>query len=185
MVEVSDYDIVKRCLEGDPDSFSELVTRYKRLIYSVVYNILPDKQEVNDAAQEVFIRLYKNLGHYNPEYKFSTWAVRIATNLCLDILRKKKVDSIPIEEIETISTSCDTPEGIYLDKERRYRIMKAVEELPEKYRILIVLFHQNGLSYEEMCKVLKEPMSIIKNRLYRARLMLREKLQNERREEIL
>lgn len=184
-MELSDYEIIKQCLNGRREVFSELVSRYKKLIYSVVYNMLPDKQEVNDVAQEVFIRLYKNLNKYNPEYKFSTWAVRIATNLCLDILRKKKVDSTPIEEVETMAGNFDTPEERYLDKERRERIQKAVDELPEKYRVLIVLYHQNGLSYEEMCRVLNKPMTIIKNRLYRARLMLREKLLAERKEEIL
>lgn len=184
-MEASDYEIIKQCLDGRQEAFSELVTRYKKLIYSVVFNILRDKQEVNDVAQEAFIRLYRNLGRYNPEYKFSTWAVRITTNLCLDILRKKKTELLPVEEIGTLSGDYDTPEDHFLDKERNRIVMKAVEELPDKYRIPVVLFHQKGLSYEEMCKVLNEPMSIIKNRLYRARLMLREKLINERREGVL
>ena len=147
--------------------------------------MIPDKQEVNDVSQEVFIRIYKSLGRYNPEYKFSTWSVKIATNLCLDILRKKKVDSLPIEEIEGVSTTANTPEDRYIRKERSARIREAIESLPEKYRTPIVLFHQNGLSYEEMTEVLNEPMTIIKNRLYRARLMLREKLLPDRKEEVL
>jgi RNA polymerase sigma factor (sigma-70 family) len=184
-LEISDYELVEKCLNGDKEVFSELVARYKKLIFSVVYNMLPDKQEVNDVSQEVFIRLYKNLNRYNSEYKFSTWAVRIATNLCLDILRKKKVDSIPVDEIEAMPDSIGTPEERYISKERKERIKKAVDELPDKYRIPIILFHENGLSYEEMCNILNEPMTIIKNRLYRARLMLREKLLPERKEEAL
>jgi len=183
--EKTDYEIIKQCLDGKQEAFSEIVTRYRKLIYSIVYNILRDKQEVNDVAQEVFIRLYKNLDKYNPEYKFSTWAVRITTNLCLDILRKKKAEVLPVEEIGTLNGDFDTPEDRFLDKERNRIVMKAVDELPDKYRIPIILFHQKGLSYEEMCRVLNEPMSIIKNRLYRARLMLREKLRSERQEGIL
>lgn len=184
-MEVSDTDLIQKCLAGDQDAFYELVVRYKKLIYSVVYNMIHDKQEVNDISQEVFIRIYKSLDRYNPEYKFSTWSVKIATNLCLDILRKKKIDSVSIDEIAGVSSKADTPEIKYIKKEKSQIIREAVASLPEKYRVPIVLFHQNGLSYEEMAKVLNEPMTIIKNRLYRARLLLREKLSGDRKEEIL
>lgn len=184
-MELTDYELIQKCLSGRQEYFEELVTRYKKLIFSVVYNMINDKEEVSDISQEVFIRIYKALDRYNPEYKFSTWAVRIATNLCLDIHRKKKVSSTPIEEIGDLSNGVDTPETSYLQKERSERIRKAIQALPEKYRIPIILFHQNGLSYEEMMKVTGEPMTIIKNRLYRARLMLREALMPDRKEEVL
>ena len=184
-MELTDYDLIQRCLAGQQEYFEELVTRYKKLIFSVVYNMINDKEEISDISQEVFIRIYKALDRYNPEYKFSTWAVRIATNLCLDIHRKKKINSAPIEEIEDFSDGVDTPEASYLQKERSEKIRRAIQSLPEKYRTPIILFHQNGLSYEEMTKVLGEPMTIIKNRLYRARLMLREALMPDRKEEAL
>ena len=103
----------------------------------------------------------------------------------MDILRKRKIDSIPIEEIEGVCNSIDTPESKYISKERTRRIQEAIASLPKKYRIPIILFHQNGLSYEEITKVLNEPMTIIKNRLYRARLMLRDSLMPYRKEEVL
>lgn len=184
-MELTDYELVCKCLSGRQEAFEELVIRYKKLIYSVVYNMIPDKQEVNDVSQEVFIRIYKSLDKYNPEFKFSTWAVRISTNLCLDMLRKKKVDQLPIEEIEGLSREKDTPESRFIARERSTRIKEAVNSLPEKYRLPVILFHQNGLSYEEITEVLKEPMTIVKNRLYRARLMLREILTQDRKEEIL
>lgn len=184
-MEMSDVEIIKECLSGNQEAFEVLVTRYKKLIYNVVYNMIEDKQEVNDIAQEVFIRIYKSLDKYNPEFKFSTWSVKIATNLFLDVLRKRKIDSVPIEEIEDVSKVADTPESKYLSKERTKKIQEAIASLPEKYKTPIVLFHQNGLSYEEIAKVLNEPMTIIKNRLYRARLMLRESLMPYRKEEVL
>ncbi|HEX3028227.1 MAG TPA: sigma-70 family RNA polymerase sigma factor [Clostridia bacterium] len=183
-MEMSDYEIIKSCLDGNHEAFSELITRYKKLIFSVIYNMIRDKQDLNDIAQEVFIKIYKSLDKYNPEYKFSTWSVKIATNYCLDTLRKKNVDQVPIEEISEVS-SHDTPEEKYIKKERSEKIRKAIEDLPEKYRIPIILFHKNGLSYEEITEILKEPMTIIKNRLYRARLMLRDKLAEDRKEEVL
>lgn len=184
-MEASDVDLIQECLSGNQDAFSILVTRYKKLIFNVVYNMITDKQEVNDIAQEVFIRIYKSLDRYNPKYKFSTWTVKIATNLCLDVLRKKKIDSTPIEEIEGVPSDLETPEKKYISKERSRRIRDAITGLPEKYRTPIILFHQNGLSYEEITKVLNEPMTIIKNRLYRARLLLRDSLMQYRKEEIL
>lgn len=184
-LEITDIELVNKCLSGEQEAFSEIVTRYKKLIYSVVYNMINDKQEVNDISQEVFIRIYKSLDRYNPEYKFSTWAVKIATNLCLDIFRKKKVDSVSIDEMIDVSSSVDTPETKYIKKEKSEMIKKAVADLPDKYRVPILLFHQNGLSYEEITGILNEPMTIVKNRLYRARLMLREKLEAQRKEEVL
>jgi len=174
--------LIQQCLAGSEEAFAEIVNRYKRLIYSVVYNMIGDKEQTCDVSQEVFVRIYKALDRYNPEYKFSTWAVKIATNLCLDILRKKKPDLVPIEEVDNIYRCVETPESKYVEKERSEQIRKAIAELPDKYRIPIILFHQGGLSYEEMTKVLNQPMSIVKNRLYRARLMLREKLMSEYKE---
>ena len=185
MEQLTDYELIQKCLAGQNEYFEELVTRYKRLVFSVVYNMINDKEEVSDISQEVFLRIYKALDRYNPDYKFSTWVVRIATNLCLDIYRKKKVESMPIEEIEDFSDGMDTPESSYIQKERAERIRNAIQSLPEKYRTPIILFHQNGLSYEEITKVLGEPMTIVKNRLYRARLLLRKALMPDRKEEAL
>lgn len=184
-METPDIVIIKRCLEGDRDSFSELVTRYKRLIYNVIYNMINNKEEVNDIAQEVFIRIYKALDKYDPQYKFSTWSVKIATNYCLDIIRKKKVETMPIDEAFGVSSDIDTPEASYLKREQRERINYELSQLPEKYRVPLILYHKNGLSYEEIMQVLNEPMTIVKNRLFRARQMLKEKLSGERKEGIL
>lgn len=184
-MEKTDFQLVGDCLAGRQEAFAELVARYKKLIYSVVYNMMNDKQEVNDISQEVFLRIYRALDRYNPEYKFSTWSVKIATNYCLDLLRKKKVRTVPIDEMIDFPSGAETPESRVVETEKKERIREAVAELPDKYRILIIMFHQNGLSYEEMSEILKEPMSIIKNRLYRARLMLKDKLIDYRKEEVL
>ena len=182
---LTDAELVSRCIDGDSSAFEEIVIRYKKLVYSVVYKMISDKEEVNDVSQEVFIRLYKSLHKYNPEYKMSTWIVKITSNLCLDTLRKKKQDTVTLDDAIGVSSDIDTPEQTLIKNQRSQLINKAINELPEKYRILIILFHNNGMSYEEMTKVLNEPMSIIKNRLYRARLMLKEKLDSARKEEVL
>jgi len=175
-MQLTDQELVKECLDGNQEMFAELVAKYKKLIFSVVYNYIRDREEIDDVCQEVFLKIYKSLDSYNPQYKFSTWSVKIATNYCLDILRKKKLHSVPIDEIESISREEDTPESKYISRERTAEIRKAIEKLPEKYRIPIILYHQNGMSYKEMAQILNKPLSIIKNRLYRARLTLRESL---------
>lgn len=175
-MQLSDYEIVQECLKGNNELFAELVARYKKMIFNVAYHYLNDKEEASDLSQEVFIRIYRSLNSYNPEYKFSTWSVRIATNLCLDMLRKKKINSMPIEEIESISREENTPEKKYLSKERSALIQQAIARLPENYRIPIILYHQKGLAYKEIAAILNKPMSIIKNRLFRARIALRESI---------
>jgi RNA polymerase sigma-70 factor (ECF subfamily) len=150
-----------------------------------VYNILYDKNEVLDVSQEVFLRIYKNLDKYNPKYKFSTWAVKVSTNLCLDINRKKKLNTSSIEEIEFCLGDYETPEKEFLIKEEKINLQNIIDELPDKYRIPIILYHKNNMSYEDIKKVLGQPMSIVKNRLYRARKILKDKILKKRKEEVL
>lgn len=176
IMQLTDMELIEKCLGGDQDSYTELVSRYKKLVYSTVYYYIKDSEEINDVSQEVFLRIYKSLRSYNGQYKFSTWAVKITSNLCLDILRKKKLNSTPIEEIENASREEDTPERKYISKEKTIAIRRAILNLPEKYRTPIILYHQNGVSYKEIAEMLNQPMSIIKNRLFRARLALRESL---------
>jgi RNA polymerase sigma factor (sigma-70 family) len=172
----TDYELVQECVSGNQIAFEELVTRYKRLIYSIVYNMVKNSYDVNDISQEIFLKIYKALDKYNPEFKFSTWASRITTNYCLDLFRKKRVETVEVEDIEGYSGEEDSPETIYLRDEKKKRIRLAVDTLPNKYKVPIILYHQKGLSYQEITEILKEPMSIIKNRIYRARLMLKEKI---------
>jgi RNA polymerase sigma-70 factor (ECF subfamily) len=185
LLEIPDVILIKKCIEGDTQAFSEMVRRYKKLIYNIIYNIIYNKDEVNDIAQEVFIKIYKSLDKYNPQYKFSTWCAKIATNHCYDVLKKKRIECVPIENAYGLYSQEDTPENSYIKREQRDRINHEIMKLPEKYRILLILYHKNGLSYEEISQVLDEPMSIIKNRIYRARQMLKNKLASERKEGIM
>jgi RNA polymerase sigma factor (sigma-70 family) len=175
-MQLTDYELVKDCLNGNNESFAELVSRYKNMIYKTVYHYINDREEASDISQEVFLKIYKSLKSYNPEYKFSTWIIRIATNYSFDVLRKKKINSIPIEEIENVSREDNTPEKKYISKERSILIREAINSLPESYRVPIIMYHQKGLAYKEIAEQLGKPMSIIKNRIFRARLALRQSL---------
>jgi len=175
-MERTDYELVTECIEGNGEAFAELVSRYKRLIYSVAYKFSKDSDEVNDLAQEAFIKIYKSLSKYDSQYKFSTWSVKVATNICLDHVRRKKFNSVSLEEIENFTGNNNSPEEYYLRKEKSQALKNAIESLPEIYRVPIVLYHQKGMSYKEIAEKLGKPMSIIKNRIFRARHTLKESL---------
>lgn len=172
----TDVELIEKCLMGEQDYFTELVRRYKNLVYSTVSYYIKDTEEVNDAAQEVFLKIYRCLKSYNPQYKFSTWTVVVAKNLCIDYIRKKKGTVETFDGYESMYRDDDTPEAEYIKKEKCMEIKKLIDRLPEKYRALVIMHYHNGLSYREMSEKMGEPMSIIKNRLYRARLSLKENL---------
>jgi len=173
---MSDYEIIQACLEGGSNCFSELVLRYKNLVYSIILRMVVDKEEANDLVQEVFIKIYKNLGKYHPEFKFSTWTMRITTNHVIDYRRKRKEQTVPLEDMEYAVCSDSSPEASYIEKEKAQALKKAVESLPDMYKVPIVLYHQQGLSYQEIAAVIEEPLSKVKNRIFRGRKMLKDDL---------
>lgn len=123
------------------------------------------------------MKAWANLSRYNPEFSFKTWIARITVNHCINLNHKsRRITAWNDEEIEKITTDRDDPEDAALKSERRDDIRNAINSLPEKYKIVIQLYHQQSLSYEEICNITGYPMSIVKNRLYRARKMLAEKL---------
>ncbi len=174
-----DYELVKQAASGDQSAFAELLNRYKNLVYSVVLRMVNDTEEANDLAQEIFIKLYRNLDKYQPEYKFSTWLIRISTNHVIDYRRKRKQETISIEEISYELTNNSTPEKEYIQKEKKKYLEYAIQALPDLYKIPIVLYHQQGLHYQEIADIIGEPLSKVKNRIFRGRKMLKESLEKE------
>lgn len=179
---LEDYELVKKSIQGEQDAFAELLSRYKNLVFSVVLRMVNDTEEANDLAQEVFIKVYKNLDKYQPEYKFSTWIIRIATNHVIDFRRKKKQDTISIDDMVYEPPDHNTPESVYIGKERKKGIVSALNTLPDMYKIPIVLYHQQGLSYQEIADIIGEPLSKVKNRIFRGRKMLKDNLTGEMKE---
>jgi len=174
---MTDVELIEACLSGDQFSFAELVHRYKNLVYSMINRMTKDTEEANDLAQDVFIKIYRNLHTYTSAFKFSTWVMRITTNHVIDQHRKKKLETVSLEAVGDTSGATDaisqTPETIYLQKEQTERINKLLADLPEMYRIPVVLYHQEGLSYQEIAERIGEPLSKVKNRIFRGRKMLK------------
>lgn len=168
---------IRKCLAGHSDAFEALVTKYKNLVFSIALNTLTNKNEAADVTQEVFLKTWANLSRYNPEFSFKTWIAKITVNHCINVNQKnKRVAAWDDEEMEKVASDTGGPEEEVLMHEKRDTVKKAIESLPEMYRIVIQLYHQQSMTYEEICSVTGNPMSIVKNRLYRARKLLAEKL---------
>lgn len=181
---VEDYELVKQAVAGDQNAFAQLLNRYKNLVYSVVLRMVNDPEEANDLAQEIFIKLYKNLDKYQPEYKFSTWLIRISTNHVIDYRRKKKQETISMDDVSYELPDTHTPEKEYIQKEESKKLSEAINALPDLYKIPIVLYHQQGLRYQEIADMIGEPLSKVKNRIFRGRKMLKESLEKGKGEGI-
>ena len=178
---LADGELVVNAVAGRADGFEELVRRYQRPITSYVYRMLGDYESSLDVTQEVFIKVYNSLHKYSAEYKFSTWLYRIAHNAAIDHMRR---NSITPQSIETenadgtfqiqIESRGASPEQDHERREWRTEIDAVVRCLPTPYRDLILLRHSRDLSYDEIAEVTGLPLGTVKNRLFRARELMRE-----------
>jgi len=175
---LTDYELITQILNGDKELFAELVRRYKNLVYSVVVRMVNDRDEADDLAQDVFLKVYRNLDKYYPDYKFSTWVIRISTNHVIDYRRKNRLDTQSLDDVEydTLVAAGSSPEADYLKKELKEMLDKTVAALPDMYRVPIMLYHEQGLSYQEIADIIEQPLSKVKNRIFRGRKMLKDSI---------
>lgn len=173
---MEDKEIVERCLKGDTDSFEYLVTKYKKLVYSIALRFFQDPHLAEDITQEVFLKAYKKLEMYDPDMKFSAWIGRITHNTCIDTLRKNKNYTVASSDDPIIEDVGEPADEIVIKKEKKEWLEEQISLLKPGYKTPLLLFHQAGLSYEEIAKSMNVPLSIVKNRIYRARKMLKEKM---------
>jgi RNA polymerase sigma-70 factor (ECF subfamily) len=178
---VSDIELVRSAARGREDDFETLVLRYQRPIVSYIFRIVGDYDAALDVAQETFIKVYNSLDKYSSEYKFSTWLYRIAHNAAIDYLRRNSTNSQSIETENADGTyqlqlecSSPGPEKLRERSEWRAELREVIKCLPASYRELIVLRHSKELSYDEIAEVTGLPLGTVKNRLFRAREMMRE-----------
>jgi len=173
----TDEALLSRARKGDGHAFSALVQRYERLVYRVAYRLLGDPDEADDAAQEVFVRLFDSLADFRGEARLSTWLYRATRNRCVSTLRRQR-PVISLEEVEGTppGNGIDDPEEALLRQETTDLVQRALGSLPEMYRTLMVLRHLEGLSYADIAEVTGLPVGRVKSRLFRARELLREEL---------
>ena len=176
-----DFSLVKLALTGDEKAFAKLMSRYKDAIYFMLLKMVNNKNDAEDLTLEAFGKAFKNLQQYSPNYAFSTWLFKIATNNCIDFLRKRRGVYVSIENNQE---NGDNDQPIRLrslepnPEEKLIRIQKAilmrkiVHRLKPRYRILVELRYFREYSYEEIAKELKLPLGTVKAQLFRAREML-------------
>ncbi len=180
-ISFTDGELISIAISGRSDGFEEIVRRYQRPIVGYIFRILGDYDFALDVAQEVFIKVYNSLDKYNSEYKFSTWIYRIAHNAAVDHMRRNSTIQQSIETENSdgtfqIQIECrsPSPEQDHERTEWRTEIDSVVRCLPHAYRDLILLRHSRDLSYDEISEITGLPLGTVKNRLFRAREMMRE-----------
>jgi len=178
--------VIERVLNGDTDAFGILVKRYEKQIVNYVFRMIGNYQDALELSQEVFLKAYLALKSYKSEYSFSTWLYKIARNRTIDFIRKKKLNTVSIEgkgNEDSLKPQYEDsglrPDEVYEKKRRANLVEKAVAKLPEEYREVIIMYHVDGLKYEEIADILGVPIGTVKNRIFRARKMLKDMLEGE------
>lgn len=184
---LSDEEVMVRCAQGSEPAFEVLVDRYQSRVINLITRFIGDSDRARDIAQEVFIRVYRNRERYRKSGKFSTWIFTIAANLAKNEIRRKVRHRrvVSLDEEREFGTLGDTlpdqgpgPRQTLERRELETMILKAIEELPERYRMALVLRDIEGLSYDEVSNVLGIPGGTVRSRINRARLMVKERLES-------
>ncbi|EST10301.1 RNA polymerase sigma factor SigW [Sporolactobacillus laevolacticus] len=177
--------LIKKVKKGDQQAFAELVDRYKNSVFAICFRMVGNTQEAEDLSQEAFIRAYNHIDQYDHERKFSTWLFRIATNLSIDFLRRRKT-SVSLDAVvpgtEGLSLNTILPDNGELPDEQMVRreneemVQSEIKKLPEKYRSAVVLKYIEDLSLKEISDIMDIPVGTVKTRIHRGREMLRKNM---------
>jgi len=185
LVEQNDADLVRQTLCGNTSAYNGLVMRYQRQVYNLAYRMLGNAEDAGDLVQDTFLRAYGALASFRQDASFLTWLYKIASNLCIDQLRSRKARSALSLDVEleegrepaADSRSCG-PEELAIRDSVQEVVQRAISNLPEKYRVVVVMRHLQDMSVEEIANVLEMPTGTVKTHLFRAREMLRGRLRS-------
>ncbi len=190
---VPDADVVALARKGREAAYRELIRRYERPVFSLIFRMVRDRETAEDLAQDTFIKVLNNVDRYRPEFKFSSWLFKIANNVAIDHLRKRQIDTVWIDgsphaataaEVEATRFDVIARQESALDeleaRELGSAIERAIAALRPEYRSCILLRHVEGRSYEEIAATLDLPLGTVKTYIHRARHQLREALGEER-----
>jgi len=186
--ESEDARLARRFIEGEREAFSVLVKRYEEPVFNVIMRMVGDREEARDLAQEAFVRAFEGIETFDCSLPFGAWMYRIAVNVSIDHLRRKKLNRVPLDEAffdgeipshneERAKGHLQQPEETSIRNETSQALREALIELPDKYRAVIVLHHLEGMSYAEISKVLGVPKNTAKTWGRRGRLILSELLE--------
>lgn len=168
MQDQDDAGLVALAAGGDTSAFEALVTRHHRVLFSVAHRMLGDYADASDATQSAFIKAHQKLGTFDPRFRFFSWMYRILLNECLNTRRDRK----PHEPLNPNLAGSGSPEDGIEAVERRRKVQRALLDLPQDYRQVVVLRHFGELAYDDIAEVLGIPTKTVKSRLYTARQRL-------------
>jgi RNA polymerase sigma-W factor len=177
-----DVTYVRRTLAGDQNAFSALVEKYKDPVYNVAYRMLGNAAEAEDVAQETFVRAYTQLRTYKDTHRFSTWLLSIASHLSIDQLRRRRFLALPLDNVPFLEWIADLgagPEQAAVQGETSDEMQRLLQQLPPKYRAVLILRYWHDLSYEEIANVLHLTPALVKARLHRARELVARRLRTQ------
>lgn len=180
-MELSDWELVRKCQSGEMSAFQELVSRYHQKVYTVIFSMLRNRDDAMEVAQEAFFRAYRKIKSFEGGSSFYTWLYRIAINLVIDAQRRQKRNPLDFREnmdsvLEEQNEVARDPFSDLLDKELRDRLVKAINDLTPEHKAVIVLRTLEGLSYKDIGEMLGCSEGTVMSRLHYARKKLQEKL---------
>lgn len=182
-----DRILIARCLKGDERAFGELLGKYRTSVFSICMRMVRNRSAAEDIAQEVFVKIFSALDRYDPTYPFASWLRRITSNLCIDHLRREKDRALSLDQplggedddlLIQVPSKTAGPDRELESRETMAMLEDAIARLPEHYRIIVILRHQEELSYEEISETLGIPLGTVKARIHRARNMIMERVRN-------
>ena len=181
-----DFLLVQKAREGDQKAYAELLGRYRDAIYFMLLKMVNNPSDAEDLTIEAFGKAFKNIGQYTPNFAFSTWLFKIATNNCIDFIRKKRAATISLDqsnddpETTTVTIQSDTldPEAHMINSQKVKLLREVVNKLKPRYRTLVELRYFKEYSYEEISQELELPIGTVKAQLFRARELLFNILKN-------
>lgn len=184
---MTDEELVEDVKKGNIDAFEDIVKKYENKVYGIVFHMMKNQNEVEDLAQEVFLKVYKNLDRFKGDSSLYTWIYKITVNLCLDELKKRKNiiyldEKISVEDGEIdkeLPSNERSQEELYEDKELKENLHRCINKLPDKQKMMIVLRDIKGFSYDEIAKITNNKIGTVKSQINRARLKLKELLDKE------
>ncbi len=186
IAKLSDVEVVALAQQGKEAAYRELLARYERPVFSLIFRMVRDRETAEDLSQETFIKVLNNIHRYSPDFKFSSWLFKIANNLTIDHLRRRRLDTISIEgapdavtaesaratSIAIVSAN-ESPLAELESRELGASIERAIAQLRPEYRACIMLRHVEDRSYEEIAEIVKLPLGTVKTYIHRARHELR------------
>ena len=171
-----DHKLAARVCNGEREAFAQLVDRYRGRIFHTTLRLLKSREDAEEAAQDTFLRAYRGLPNFRKEASFSTWIYKICYNVCLSYLARKKAKHAVLEEDQFNLPASETPDKLFENREFEQLLSGALAELPVIYRSVLVLYHTQHLSYQEIAEITGQPMNSVKTHLFRGRALLRQRI---------